>query len=214
MTQEKTYPFSKAAQVANFIYSRLSFHCQRIDIAGSIRRLRPDVKDIEIVCIPNKEEKQSDLFGNKEMITDRAFVEALAEITDIVILGNVEGRYMKIRTSSKVCPGIHLDLFMPDPVDYYRQLAIRTGSADYAHQVLANAWRRKGWVGVQHLGLRREEECFNTGKDKNIWKLYHSIEKPTLPPVWASEQEFFKWIGVELVDPQLREVHNSINISQ
>lgn len=214
MTTEKTFPFSKAAQVANYIYSRLSFHCQRIDIAGSIRRLRPDVKDIEIVCIPNQEEKQSDLFGNKEMITDRAFVEALADITDIVILGNVNGRYMKIRTSSKICPGIHLDLFMPDPADYFRQLAIRTGSADYAHQVLANAWRRKGWVGVHGMGLRREEECFNTGKDKNTWKLYASIEKPTLPPVWGSERELFKWLKLEFIDPQLRDVRKHLNEAQ
>ena len=42
----------QAQQIAERIKSELAPHCDRIEIAGSIRRKKPEVKDIEIVCIP------------------------------------------------------------------------------------------------------------------------------------------------------------------
>lgn len=214
MTQSNSFPLASATKVADYIRQQLEQHCVRFDIAGSIRRSRYTVKDIEVVCEPKREKKVVDLFGKEEEFILRDFTEALLTITDIVLMGNIEGRYMKIRTSSKLCPGIVLDLFMPQPDDYYRQLAIRTGSAEYAHQVLAAAWRRKGWVGVTDLGLRREEQCYDTGKEKKIWNLYDSIKDPELPPVWQSEMEFFTWLGVDYIDPMLREAKKHLNEAQ
>lgn len=203
MSAEYHYIFAHKA--ADYILQLLKPHCERIHLAGSIRRIRPLVKDIEIVCLPKKELKQSDLFGDAETITDRNFTEALATITDIVIVGNVEGRYMKIRTTSKNCPGICLDLFMPQPHDYYRIYAIRTGSAEYAQAYIAAAWKKKGWVGTPD-GLRKREECI---EKSSTW---HCVAtNPTLPPVWDSEAAFFKWLGVEYADPEYRQLHKPIN---
>ncbi|MBK6938566.1 MAG: hypothetical protein IPH18_18255 [Chitinophagaceae bacterium] len=133
MTDTAQYTCGKANKAASYIIQLLQTRCQRIHLAGSLRRMRPQVKDIEIVCIPKKEVKQSGLFSDiKEEITDRNFIEALATITDAIIRGSAEGRYMQIKTNSKLCPDIYLDLFMPQPEDYYRIYAIRTGSAAYA----------------------------------------------------------------------------------
>ena len=41
----------EARAIADDVMVRLAPHCHRIQIAGSIRRLKPIVKDIEIVAI-------------------------------------------------------------------------------------------------------------------------------------------------------------------
>ena len=94
-----------------------------------------------------------------------------------------------------------LDLFMPESRDYYRQYAIRTGSADYSFKVLAAGWRRKGWCGTPD-GLRRVRDCKEV--KKSVWKCINP--QAELPPVWQSEHEFFDWIGVRWIKPSLRNV--------
>lgn len=39
----------QALEIAEKVKALLAPHCERIEIAGSIRRKKPDVKDIEIV---------------------------------------------------------------------------------------------------------------------------------------------------------------------
>jgi len=42
-----------AQELAHGIRNQLAAHCERIEIAGSIRRRKADdIKDVEIVCIP------------------------------------------------------------------------------------------------------------------------------------------------------------------
>jgi len=208
MSTEKKYPHDAAARAASYIAKLLMPHCTRLDIAGSIRRIRHMAKDIEIVCEPKKEFEQTGLFADVgEWLVSKDFSEGLALITDEVVLGNVSGRYMKILTNSRLCPGIKLDLFMPQPDDYYRILAIRTGSRDYAERYIASSWKRKGWVGT-HDGLRKIDQCTETPSG---WKC--TAGKPTLPPVWKSEGEFFTWLGTEYKDPADREIHKSVNES-
>lgn len=43
---------AQALAIAEKVKALLAPHCERIEIAGSIRRKKPDVKDIEIVAIP------------------------------------------------------------------------------------------------------------------------------------------------------------------
>lgn len=101
---------------------------------------------------------------------------------------------------------INLDLFMPDAPDYYRQLAIRTGSADYAQNIIASGWRKIGWCGVAGVGLRQTKDCYET-KDAHGKSTWHcNNPHATKPPHWQSEEDFFKWIQVPWVEPHLREV--------
>jgi DNA polymerase/3'-5' exonuclease PolX len=198
--------YYKAKKIADRAVELLKPYCEQIHIAGSIRRMRPEVKDIEIVCIPKKEDRSTDLFGGTEKIISNDFSGALLQITDQVIKGKIDGRYMQIKLKG----GMILDLFLPVPEDYYRQYAIRTGSADYAHHVIAKAWTRKGWVGVSNVGLRKRTEC--EGGGNYPWRC--KKKDPALPPVWKSEGEFFAWIGVEYIDPEFREFNKTVNIAQ
>ncbi len=205
------YHLNHACQTAIRFQEMLAPHCDRIHIAGSVRRRQHQVKDIEIVCQPKKEFQATDLFGGGQHVISKDFTEALMQITGKVVKGNVNGRYMQIITSSRICPGIKLDLFMPDSADYFRQLVIRTGSKEYVHHIIAGGWVHKGWCGVKDVGLRRMEDCTRriVAGGKTVWNLWNKDGEK--PPAWESEEEFYQWIGVSYHPPHEREFKNTLN---
>lgn len=182
----------KANVIANFILGSIAPLCKSSDenrfepmvaIAGSIRRQKPEVKDIEIVCIPapGNRYKIGMYFNNQG---------------HYIVKGNFHGRYVQMVLKDK---GIKLDLFMPQENDYYRMLAIRTGPAEtYSHKTIAVTWRKMGWVGTDD-GLRLCSECVEKGSKWICVKL-----QPTLPPVWKSEREFIEWLGLPYLEPKDR----------
>lgn len=191
----------QAKDIALAIYKQLEPHCLKIDIAGSVRREKPEVKDIEIVCQPRLIEIK-DLFDNtSETKRSGTFILNVANLGQ-VLKGDIRtGRYVQILLPEQ----INLDLFIPMPAAYYLQFVVRTGSADYSHKVIANAWRKLGWVGTED-GLRLEKDCYkkDIGGGKNKWICVN--EKPELPPVWQSEEELFEWLKVPFVHPSKRYV--------
>lgn len=174
--------------------------CEKINIAGSVRRKKKEPKDIEIICIPKKEILK-DMFGRDEgVIVDLQFQKEVEQLGEI-IKGKTDGKYMQI----KLPQGINLDLFMPDDFDYYRQYAIRTGSADYAFKIIANGWKKKGWCG-SNKGLRKISDCIEIkGSDgKSKWNCVKANAE--LPPVWQSEEQFFEWLGIKYLPPNRRNI--------
>ena len=190
----------KAASIALTAVQNLQPYCSKINVAGSIRRGKPEVKDIEIVALPNKMPIKG-LFGNTgefEVCPD--FCKA-ATALGRVVAGSPQGRYMKIDLPE----GIRMDLFMPEDYDWARQFAIRTGSSDYSFRILAKAWVKLGWVGTK-FGLRLLDECYKSGEE---WHIKPEIKAlgpafPTKPPVWKTEEEFFEWLQLEWKEPSQR----------
>jgi DNA polymerase/3'-5' exonuclease PolX len=192
---------AQAQKIAIALCYQLQPHCNKLNIAGSVRRKQSQVKDIEIVCSPIKlPSGQADLFaGAVEEAVPKIF-EELVHSFGTVELGKPNGRYMKIMLPEQV----KLDLFMPQEQDFYRQLAIRTGSSLYSSMVIAPAWKKKGWCGTEH-GLRKIIDCKQV--DDHKWKLVNPNGEQ--PPWWTSEHEFFNWIGVKWVEPYQREVQST-----
>jgi DNA polymerase/3'-5' exonuclease PolX len=98
---------------------------------------------------------------------------------------------------------------MPVKEDYYRQLAIRTGSKDYSQKIIARGWLKMGWCGIDDEGLRRQSDSIGKkGNDgKTHWKLVNKNGQK--PPAWQSEKEFFNWLGVKYLPPEEREVQKT-----
>jgi len=128
-------------------------HCDRIEIAGSIRREKPEVKDIEIVAIPKPYDTGLFESGIATVINQWPKVK-----------GELPCKYTK-----RILPeGIKVDIFFARPENWGLILAIRTGSADYSHYVLARAWtsrRMHSQEGILHLGhtplvVKEEKELF------------------------------------------------------
>lgn len=156
---------AQAQVLAEWIRGLLSPYCDRCEIAGSIRREKPDVGDIEIVCIPR--EVKTGLFGF-ETERDLAFVE-IVEGFEKVRGSAFSGRYtQRIVRPDKGCE-IKLDLFMTKADNWGNIFAIRTGSADFSRQILARRWVQLGYHSINgrlHKGntaieLREEQDLFD-----------------------------------------------------
>ncbi len=120
----------QAREIADELVSQLRPHCERIDIAGSVRRRAPVVKDIELVCIPKPYETG-------------LFRSGVAEVLEPMQKVRGDLQYRKCRYTQRIHPsGIKLDVFMPVPLSYGMILAIRTGPASYSHYYLAHTWTR------------------------------------------------------------------------
>jgi len=188
----------EARKIAVAICYKLQPFCEKINIAGSVRRQKAEVKDIEICCVP-KVEVLKDGFGWDEGIIRNIQFANTVDTLGKVIKGNTDGKYMQIELPE----GVNLDLFIPDDFDYYRQYAIRTGSADYSAKIIATGWRKIGWCGSDK-GLRKMLDCVEskTPDGKSKWKCVNPNAE--LPPVWDSEESFFQWLKIPYLPPNKR----------
>lgn len=197
-----------AQNIAEGIVESLKPHCLQVHIAGSIRRKRPEVKDIEIVVMP-KRNIQRDMFGFISSNTvDPGFAAAVKKIGTLG-KGGAHMKYARIYVQK----GVALDLFIPNDDDFWRIFAIRTGDHLFSIEIM-KAIKKIGWCGSDQ-GLRRQSDCkpiivkndHNEKWDKKVWKVV--VPNPELPPVWRSEQDFFEWANIPWVDPELRNLKKS-----
>lgn len=107
----------------------LAPHCERIEIAGSIRRKQSTVKDIEIVCIPKQIEMpgQIDLFGitSPIMVRDPEFRKEIDSYR--FVKGKSTGKHMQRTTADHAV----IDLFVAEPDNWGYILLLRTGSKEF-----------------------------------------------------------------------------------
>jgi len=155
---------AQATEIAERIKTELAPFCERIEIAGSIRRRKPEVKDIEIVCIPKTVPFEADLFQETRVRLFN-FIQTLRDLGCIRKGCLRTGKYIQLW----VLPGIQLDLFTANFDNWGLIFAIRTGNAAFSHKVLATGWVRAGYhsvnghlvKGCQEIPVREERDLFD-----------------------------------------------------
>ena len=161
-------PYSEAKKIADSIVELLRPHCDRIEIAGSIRRKKSIVGDIEIVAIPKPYDTG-------------LFESGIATVVNRwkKVKGDLPCKY-----TQRILPeGIKLDLFFAEPGNFGLIYAIRTGSAEYSHKVLATGWVKKGYKSEGGY-------LYNDGRQREI----------------PEEEDLFRLIGIPFVEPELRSI--------
>ena len=133
MSEKLKWTMEIAMPVAEDIIERLKPCCARIAIAGSLRRLKRQVGDIEILFVPLISERLGDLFENR-----------IVSVADEVIQGLLRDGYFAKRPSKTgvftwgeanklgvhVPSGIPVDLFSCPPNNWWVSLVVRTGSKE------------------------------------------------------------------------------------
>lgn len=158
MTIEKRYSYEEAFKIATEVMEELRPFCYRIEIAGSIRRKKADVGDIEIVAIPKP-------------YSTGLFESGIAKIVNKWEKVKGELEYGRSKYTQRILPeGIKLDLFIAEEGNWGQTLALRTGSAKYSHLVLANGWRRQGFKSEGGY-LFREGERYEIRKEKDLFEM-------------------------------------------
>lgn len=124
----------RAQKIASEVVKRLSPYCWRIEVVGSIRRGKPQVRDIDIVLIP------SDLWNLHH---------------EIMGMGQVRmsgSKIMRVMVNST-----QVDIYVASEETWATLLLIRTGSAENNIR-LATLAKKRGWhLAASGEGLFNQE---------------------------------------------------------
>lgn len=205
----KPLALSSAENIARELLQFMEPHCDKITIAGSIRRRKPQVNDIEIVATPKWIEAKdpTDLFDERKIRVNLLYREwgndpskmsprreSRPEFAPVrwIKTGTTERIPWRIEPDGKYWRGYvragdcNLDLFLTTPENFGAQLLIRTGSAEFSTSVMVHAHR----VGYMFDGgyLWKSEK----GREQPI-----RIDTPT-------EEDVFRELNLRYVAPEDR----------
>lgn len=166
----------EAWRIATGLVEQMRPFCGRIEIAGSIRRGKPEVKDIEMVAIPKFEEikdAHGSLFGYCFESVNRLYEWAMRSgirwikpgVSEIIDWNpKPDGKYWR----ALLAEGIKLDLFLARPENFGAIYLIRTGSAEFSQAVVTHAKRihkpcRDGFftLSAQPVATPEEADVFS-----------------------------------------------------
>jgi DNA polymerase/3'-5' exonuclease PolX len=192
MSEGARIPRIDALALADQLVILIGPYCERIQILGSLRRLRPDVGDIELLTIPRLVDRV-DMFGlptgDEDCLFDRC-VELLAK-------GIFQHRPDKhgrpafgFKYKRLSYEEVALDLFSVLPPAQWGVLSvIRTGSAEFSHRLVTPV-EQGGW-------MPRGMYC----RDGALWDATSGSAFET-----PEEEHVFAALGRPYVEPQDREV--------
>lgn len=187
----------QAQDIAERLVSLLEPGCELITIAGSLRREKPEVKDIEIVAVPSMRPVDSvDLFGTPE---GKEVNELDERINELVRIGQLHFDPITKRNGERykrfMVSGIAVDLFIADDSNYGNTLAIRTGNADFSRLLVTP--RRNG--GLMPGNLKQA--------DGYLWRGDELVECPT-------EEAYFEALGIQWIEPAVRTMEMGVKLAR
>ena len=187
-------PAGEAHEVADHLIGLLAASCNRIRIAGSLRRGKQEVHDIELVATPRFDFVDgADLWGTTVGV-DR-LEERVRSLIDLgfVRLRDVESHKRDGTTTighrdgdsykALECSGIPVDLFIVrPPAEWGVIFAIRTGPGDWNQRIVTDCQK---YLRRVHGG-----RVYRNGK----------------PVPCPEEEDFFRAVGQEYLHPRERRV--------
>lgn len=179
MSETPKRPYNQVNTVASTIVEALAPACHRIEIAGSLRRRKPMVGDIEIVAIPIM---HANLLGDPLDTSEVDDVLARWPVT----LSKNGPKYKAFELEWQAGWTFKVDLFLqPDPATWGVNFLIRTGSSDFSHRMVTP--RAQGGSMPNDLTVR----------DARVWR--HGVAQET-----PEEADIFRLWGMQWIDPKER----------
>ncbi len=182
---------AEARKLAFEFVAQVNADCARCEIAGSVRRRKPEgIKDIEIVAIGKREDRPfynlfrelAGVIEEVDLLTGR-----LLELRDWEpdpVLRRWGSRYKRLR---HVATGTPLDLFITDATRWGAIFAIRTGPAEFSRELVTRARR----LGMQVDGGQ-------------LWRVHRDGTRSVVPT--PEEADFFAALRVPYLEPWARTI--------
>ena len=179
MSEGLKVPYSEAKQFADDLLILLGDHFERLEIAGSLRRKKALVGDIELVGI--LQTIKVGLFGFSEILPTRAVIELMGRFG--YKAEKAGEKYIKFVSNRKM----NVDLFLCTPETWGCIFMIRTGSAEFSRRMMTKKSFR-GWCpdSMQFCGGR-------------LWWDGVALDTP-------EEEDVFREMGIPYMLPEEREL--------
>lgn len=162
-----------------------------INLAGSIRRKKETIKDIDILCTAKKSDVVMDKFVN------------LPQVKEILAQG-------KTKSSIILDEDIQVDLRVIKPESYGAALMYFTGSKD--HNIALRELARKKGYKINEYGLfklgKRSGRVSTRGKGAGSAKPVRETRV-----AGKTEEEVYKKLGLQYIPPEIREASGEIEMA-
>ncbi len=166
---------SEAEKRAVTIKNELIPLCSKVEIAGSIRRKKPLVNDIDIVCIPDNENR---------------FMTHVKNFGKLKVAGE---KIIRVEMFQEF--GIDLDIYIATPATWGTLNLIRTGSKEHNVKLCTLARRKNLHLHADGTGL------FKMNSVQGLFSLEPGDETRI---AGDTEESIFEALGIEYVKPEDR----------
>ena len=159
-TPARRTPLLEADELARRIVAtlRATAPLERIEVAGSLRRAREDVGDLDILVTSAEPEKVFDAFG------------ALPGLREVRLRGPTKSTVV-------VAEGVQVDLRVVEPAAFGAAWQYFTGSKD--HNVHLRSLARDRGLKINEYGVYRGDERIAGASEDEV---YAALELPAIPP--------------------------------
>ena len=177
-----------AVSVAMDVLKRMAPACERIAIAGSIRRHKACCKDVEIVFVPQMQRvqrEQADLFSYADKPRTDYRIQALIRDGFWSFDEKVKRNGPKYKRLIHRASSMTIELFRAWPENWGLQMVLRTGPAEFNHLLVTN-WHFDGAMPPE---MKMQ--------DGYLWRAGQMLQTPT-------ETVFFEALDLPYWAPQER----------
>ena len=191
-TAKERHPLALAELVAEATVRMLQDSCERIEVAGSIRRRREDVGDVEILCIPRV--GGVDLFG-QPVEGDTALDRRCKDLLDQGFLEyrlNVDGERQygpRNKYTVHTATGIGVDIFTTSCEQWGMALLVRTGPQSFCRAVMTQ-FQCLGLQGHAYGGVSRGERMLDCPDEQTVFDL---LQWDYIPPELRGNAPEQRW---------------------
>lgn len=190
MSDKRRITHADALALAEEVLAIYDGTCERIEIAGSIRRKKPTIGDIEICLIPKFEEREAGLFGDTEKINLQ--MERTKQLIEAEVLS------VRLNKNGDKCPcgpGAQYLWYKEFPLDIFGVIAPSQWGVIFAIRTGPEAFNRAKLVLTRMNG-----GILQTGqniRDGQLWDLGRALVTP-------EESDLFEQIGHPFIPAEKR----------
>lgn len=172
-------PAAAMRALVDVVMTDLAPVCERLAVAGSLRREKPECGDVELVAIPRFE--PYGLFGDEQLNSLWRHLST-SPVYTFTKGDKPDGKYFQVRYE-----GVQLDIFTAEHGSWGWCLLMRTGSAGFSHSILTE-WKRQKCIGRDQQGSRGG----------------YLIDRYGQVAVTPEEQTVFDLLGLPYIEPRDR----------
>jgi DNA polymerase/3'-5' exonuclease PolX len=181
MVVKAAIPLAEATRIADAVVADLEPHCERVAVAGSLRRQTAKVGDLEIVAIPKV--VPGGLWGTE--VQNALWTHLHTSEAYRFLKGDrPDARMHQLNLAAHA--EVQLDLFLAQSDNWGWIYLLRTGSADFSQRILT-LWKKRH-------GLWREPGSVD---GRLVTRGGHPVATPEEEPIFAM-------LGMPFVAPEQR----------